>query len=146
VIRHSSGDRIVAIIEIMSPGNKSGRAALESVLDKMISALQAGVHVLAIDLFPPGPFDQEGVHGLLWNALSAKQFVLPPGKRLTLAAYLAGGRLRAFVEPIAVGAPLPDMPLFLDPGHYVNVPLEATYQRAWEGVPRRWRDVIEGNA
>jgi hypothetical protein len=36
------------------------------------------------------------------------------------------------------------MPLFLDADHYVNVPLEATYQSAWEGVPMRWQMVIEG--
>lgn len=38
------------------------------------------------------------------------------------------------------------MPLFLDPGHYVNVPLEQTYGGAYEGVPRRWKRVIEGAA
>ena len=26
------------------------------------------------------------------------------------------------------------MPLFLEPGEYVNVPLEATYQTAWADV------------
>ena len=28
--------------------------------------------------------------------------------------------------------------------HYVNVPLEATYQRAWEGTPAFWREVVLG--
>jgi hypothetical protein len=36
------------------------------------------------------------------------------------------------------------MPLFLEPETYVDVPLEETYQRAYRGVPRRWRDVLEG--
>jgi hypothetical protein len=35
------------------------------------------------------------------------------------------------------------MPLFLDRGHYINLPLEETYSRAYAGVPRRWRRVIE---
>ncbi len=39
----------------------------------------------------------------------------------------------------SVGHPLPDMPLFLTPGHYIDVPLEATYLAAWRGVPQRWR-------
>ena len=47
------------------------------------------------------------------------------------------------IEPIAVGDVLSPMPLFLRPGAYVLVPLEETYQAAWEGVPRRWRRVIE---
>ena len=35
------------------------------------------------------------------------------------------------------------MPLFLVPGGHVLVPLEKTYMIAWEGVPARWRKVID---
>jgi hypothetical protein len=35
---------------------------------------------------------------------------------------------------------LADLPLFLGPE--LSVPLEAMYQSAFEGVPRRWRDVL----
>jgi hypothetical protein len=42
-----------------------------------------------------------------------------------------------------VESTLPDMPLFLTTEHYINVPLERTYAAAWEGVPDRWRRVIE---
>ena len=35
------------------------------------------------------------------------------------------------------------MPLFLSTEGYINVPLEATYRAAYEGVPERWRRVIE---
>jgi len=52
----------------------------------------------------------------------------------------------AYVEPISLGAVLPDMPLFLDEDWYVNVPLEATYMEAYTTVPRRWQTVIEGDA
>jgi len=69
-------------------------------------------------------------------------FVLPAGKPLTLAAYTGGQSPEAFVEPVAVGASLPDMPLFLTPDVYVAVPLEATYQSSWEAVPSFWRDVL----
>jgi hypothetical protein len=50
--------------------------------------------------------------------------------------------LRAYIETIAVGDALPDMPLFLAPDFYVTVPLEATYQAAWDTVPARWQRVI----
>ena len=42
-----------------------------------------------------------------------------------------------------MGRELIDMPLFLEPELYVNVPLEATYQAAYQGVPRRWQRVLE---
>jgi hypothetical protein len=45
---------------------------------------------------------------------------------------------------VAVGDSLPDMPLFLDPGHYVHTPLEPTYQAAYRGVPKRWREILDG--
>ena len=52
--------------------------------------------------------------------------------------------VRAFVAAVAVGEALPEMPLFLKAGGHVSVALEATYQSAWEAVPRRWRSAIEG--
>jgi hypothetical protein len=45
----------------------------------------------------------------------------------------------AYLEPLAVGDILPDMPLFLEPGLYVDVPIEATYGQAWEGFPAPWK-------
>src|SRR5262249_35086165 len=54
-IRHSSGDHIVALIEVVSPGNKASRYAFQTFVDKAVAALSQGYHLLLIDLFPPGP-------------------------------------------------------------------------------------------
>jgi hypothetical protein len=35
------------------------------------------------------------------------------------------------------------MPLYLEPGGYVLVPLEQTYTAAFAALPRRWRTVLE---
>jgi hypothetical protein len=143
VIRHSSNDRIVALVEIVSPGNKSSRHALRSFVEKAVEALYRGFHLLVVDLFPPTPRDPQGIHAAIWGEISDEPFALPPGEPLTLAAYSAGPVKRAYVEPTAVGRELMEMPLFLEPEFHVNVPLEATYQAAYRGVPRRWRDVLE---
>jgi hypothetical protein len=144
VIHHVSGDRIIALIEILSPGNKASRHGLRSFLDKAAGAVRAGYHLLLVDLFPPGRRDPQGIHGALWAEFADEPaFALPPDKPLTLAAGSAGLTRRAYVEPVAVGDLLPDMPLFLTPDEYVEVPLEKTYSSAWEAVPRRWRDVLE---
>ena len=138
-IRHVSDDRIVAITEILSPGNKSSRHAIDSFLDKIMSAIDQGIHLLLIDLFPPTARDPQGIHGLIWG----DEATHPPADRpLTLAAYQAGMSRKAFVEPTAAGQALIDMPLFLDDYSYVPVPLEATYEAAWRGVPRRWKSVL----
>jgi hypothetical protein len=143
VIRHSSDDRIVALLEILSSGNKSSRHALRTFVDKAAAALVRGYHLLLVDVHLPGPRDPQGIHGVLWDEIGDGTYVAPRDKPLTLAAYSAGPVKTAYVEPIAVGDVLPDMPLFLDPESYVEVPLEATYQAAWRGVPRRWRGALE---
>jgi len=143
VIRHTSGDDIVALIELVSPGNKSARNALRSFVEKAVEALYRGFHLLIVDLFPPTPRDPQGIHGAIWSEFADDSFQLPDNERLTLVAYSAGPRKKAYIEPTAVGRELIDMPLFLEPERYVNVPLESTYQAAFRGVPKRWRTVLE---
>jgi hypothetical protein len=143
VIRHSSGDDIVALLEIVSPGNKRARHAIQSFADKAVEALYRGYHLLIVDLFPPGPRDPQGIHAVIWGQNSDELFEMPRGEPLTLAAYSAGPRKIAYIEPTAVGRELIDMPLFLTAEGYVNVPLEATYRAAYRGVPRKWREVLE---
>ena len=143
VIRHVSGDRIVALLELVSPGNKSARFALHSFVDKAVEALLRGYHLLIVDLFPPTPRDPQGIHGAIWAEVGTVPFTLPPDEPLTLAAYSAGPVKRAYVEPTAVGRELIEMPLFLEPEIYINVPLEETYTAAYRGVPQRWKRVLE---
>jgi hypothetical protein len=144
-IRHATGDRIVALLEIVSPGNKASQAMLRAFVEKAAAALQAGYHLLILDLWRPGRWDPAGIHAALWALVVGTDDLPPPDLPLTLAAYAvqAAGGVRAYVEPTGVGVALPDMPLFLAPDRYIQVPLERTYQAAWEGVPERWRRVIE---
>src|SRR4051812_9612071 len=62
VIRHISGDRIVALIELVLPGNKAARFALRSFVEKAVEALSRGYHLLIVALFPPSPRDPQGIH------------------------------------------------------------------------------------
>jgi hypothetical protein len=142
-VRHVSGDRLVAMIEILSPGNKSNRHAFRALTDKACELLEHRIHLLLIDPFPPGPRDPNGIHAAIWAEVSNNAFVLPEDKRLTLVAYECDLITRAYIEPIAVGDPLPDMPLFLEPNGCVRVPLETTYQTAFAVMPRRWRDALQ---
>ena len=52
-IRHSSDDRVVAMIEVVSPGNKASRHGLEKFVAKACDCLERGVHLLIIDVLPP---------------------------------------------------------------------------------------------
>jgi hypothetical protein len=143
-IRHVSDDRLVAMVEILSPGNKSSKNGWHAFLEKVCDLLEQRIHLLLIDLFPPTRRDPNGIHAAIWQQVEDEAvFIPPPDKPLTLAAYESSLITRAFVEPVAVGDVLPEMPLILEPDAAVLVPLEETYQRAFDAVPRRWKSVLE---
>lgn len=142
VVRHVSGDRVVAMIEIISPGNKSTRHAFRSLIEKAAQLLENRVHLLLVDLFPPGRRDPHGLHAAVWEEISGEESDLPDGKPLTVAAYESTLSVRAYVRHLAVGDLLPEMPLFLDANLCVMVPLEETYQLAFAAQPARWRQVL----
>ena len=54
--------------------------------------------------------------------------------------------MESYTEHLTTGQALPQMPLFLNPDRYVNVPLEQTYQTAYRGMPAFWREVLEGKS
>lgn len=139
-IYHSTGDRVVAFIEIVSPGNKHSSVAVRQLIDKLANALAQGCHVILIDLFPPGRHDPDGLHAELWGRPDPPITMEEP---LTLVSYRASPSPVAHLEPTAVEGTLVDVPLFLDNEHYINIPLEATYLAAWNGVPDRWKKELE---
>ena len=147
-VRHVSGDRLVAIIEIVSPGNKSSRKAIGAFVAKAAELLDQGIHLLIVDLQPPGPRDPQGIHSVIWEEVAGEPYTPSAGKPLTLAAYECDfvGGIRTYVRCIAVGDELVEMPLFLDRKLHVEVPLERTYQSAFAAVPRRWQDVLAPTA
>lgn len=143
VVKHHLG-RIVAVIEIVSPGNKHSKAALRDFLDKTLGYMKSGVHVLIVDLFPPTPRDPCGLHKLIWDEFLEEDFSPPTGKDRILASYeISQTEQTAFVEAIGVGEAMPDMPLFWAPGMHVLVPLEPTYTATWDASPEDLRSAVE---
>ena len=53
------------------------------------------------------------------------------GEELTLASYVAGPPVDAYLVKLAVGGSLPDMPLFLQADRYIYFSLETTQQAAF---------------
>jgi hypothetical protein len=143
-----SGDRIVAVLEIVSPGNKASTHAVRSFVEKTHEFLRAGVNVLLIDPFPPGPRDPHTLHKLIWDEYEDVPFELPADEPLLLAAYRAanasaGVSVRANIEPLRVGAAIPDMPAWIDCDGFVEVPLESAYRAAWDASPSDFRYLVE---
>lgn len=148
-IYHANGDRLVAYIEVVSPGNKDRQSAVDEFLAKLDEALEAGCHLLVIDILPPGKYDPRGIHAAYWEDRTETPHAVNDERPLGLSAYRAMRQNgvfcpTAYFQRVKIGEPLPDMPLFLTPDDYVYVPLEATYLEAWRGVPKYWQEVVEG--
>lgn len=145
-IRTAAGHRIVALLEIVSWANKDRRKSVREFVTKVVAAMNAGVHVAVIDLFPPGRPDPRGLHGAAWEGLTGATYKPPKDQPLTLASYVARDPVEAYVTHLAVGDVVPDLSLFLTRTHYINLPLGDTYAVTFRGIPAVWRQVLEAPA
>lgn len=76
-VRDAAGDRVVAVVEIVSRGNKSAREPLDAFVKKVAALLEKGIHLLIIDLRPPGRRDPAGIHNEIWQAIAGEDYVPP---------------------------------------------------------------------
>ena len=143
VVVLNDADEVVAVLEIVSPGNKSNLDRLNQFVEKALQVIRSGIHFFFVDLFPPTSRDPQGLHAAIWSEMVEYAFHLPEGKPLIAASYSCGASQQAFVEALAVADDLPVMPLFLQADRYVRLPLETTYQSAFNALPNRWREVLE---
>jgi hypothetical protein len=142
VIRHGRG-RVVAIIELVSPGNKTSQNAIRSFIEKAAEVLSQGIHLVVVDLFPPTPRDPQGIHKAIWDQFEDEPFDFLPEKPLTVASYVGGELPTAYVESVGVGDRLPNIPLFLTETDYVPCPLDSTYEQAWAVFPTMLKALIQ---
>jgi hypothetical protein len=140
-IHHTLGE-VVAVIEVVSPGNKDRKHSLDTFAAKVVNLLEQRVNLLIVDPFPPGKLDPEGIHSAIWGDLTGQTFALPRDQPLTVTSYQAEP-MTAYVETIAVGDPLPEMPLFLYGEFGIQVPLEASYLATWNALPFELRRLLE---
>lgn len=136
--------RVVAAVEVVSPGNKDGPQSVGEFVGKVSEMVQAGVHTAVVDILPPGPHDLAGVHPLVWAELDDGDPgpPPPPGQPITVVGYRAGIPPIAYLSYGAVGLPLPEIPLYLEGDAYVNLPLEETYTVGYTRLPPELKAVL----
>ena len=77
---------VIAMIELVSPGNKNGQTELAAFVEKADEVLRGGIHLLIVDLFPPTVRDPQGIHRAIWGEGRDGDFALPEDKPLTCVA------------------------------------------------------------
>jgi len=126
------GRTLVAAIELVSPGNKDRPAKRRLFAAKCATYLGRGVGLIVLDVVTTR---QGNLHNDTMEMLGADRAALLPDGEVYAAAYRPlnapeGGRIECWPVSLAVGQPLPTLPLALTAEQCVPVDFEASYREA----------------
>lgn len=139
-VRQAGAAELVAVIEVISASNDSFRDGLNATIRKATAFLNQRVHVVILDVIPPGRLDAGGLHAAIWAELVGQQPVAAT-KPLTTASYRAGDVVQAYVHELAPG----DVPLFLRDG-CIEMPMERLYAEAFAALGFPLQDRLDPQA
>ena len=134
-VRH--GRRLVAAVEIISPANKDRAENRHQFTAKCAALLRQGVSLVLVDLVTVRNFN---LYYELLQLIGEKD---PTMSAQPPAAYAAACRwrprakgrwLEAWNHPLAVGLPLPRLPLWLTEDLAIPLDLEASYEKTCRGL------------
>ena len=126
----SGGYTLAGAIELVSPANKDRPASRDAFVSKCAAYIQQGIGVVIVDVVT-------GRTANLHNALMARLNNTEVG-RIASDLYAVGYHpvseneetlVDVWPEPLAVGQPLPTLPMWLRGGLVFPLELEATYER-----------------
>ena len=133
VYDQSRARQLVAAIEIVSPGNKDRPESRRAFATKCAALLQQGVCVSIVDLVTTRNFNLYA-ELLAFIDRSDPAFAPspPPIYAVTCRARMIGQapKLEAWAYPMAVGMPLPQLPIWLSDDQNVMLDLEGSYEDA----------------
>ena len=133
VLSTDTGPKLVAAIELISPGNKHRPAERRAFATKCASYLSQGISVIIVDIVTNRRAD---LHNETLQLMEAADVLpLPPETVLYAVAYQPIRRdqrdeIDVWRSPLAVGRALPTLPLGLRGDLVIPVDFEATYAEA----------------
>ena len=132
VYRSEGGAKLVAAVELVSPANKDRESHRRAFAAKCAGYLAQGVGLVVVDVVTTR---QANLHALVMGLLGQTTTGLPGDADLYAVAYRPIVRdeaelIEVWPEPLAVGRPLPTLPLSLSAELCVPIDLEATYTAA----------------
>lgn len=127
--------QLIAAIELVSPRNKDRADSKETYTNRYLGYLRLGTHLMLVDVLPrPRSFSFSDA---ITRGLGLE---LPPLPSPFAAVYRVGepipvgdemgGLVGLWRRPLAVGQPLPTLPLPLSVHREILIDLEETYRRA----------------
>lgn len=134
IIKSEGGPKLAAAIELVSPSNKDRAAPRRAFAVKCANFLYQGIPFIVIDVVTSR---SANLHNEIIALLDTNNFRLPEETNIYATAYRPVRRdsreeIDAWHAAIAVGEPLPMLPLFLDVDLSMVMDFEATYQETCE--------------
>jgi len=123
--------RLVAAVEIVSPANKDRPVSRQLFVAKCANLLQKDVCVSIVDLVTIRSFNlYVDLLGLMRRQDPAFGREGPPTYAATCRKRMVNGktRLETWSFPVAIGQPLPKIPLWLTDDQHVSLDLEPSYE------------------
>lgn len=126
------GRRLVAAIELVSPGNKDRPESRRAFVTKVAALLQEDVCIALVDLVT---IRRSNLYGDVLELIGRPDLAAGVQDTFLYAAALRGRKrlrqravLDAWFYPMVVGQPLPPLPIWLDVDLSVMLELEASYE------------------
>jgi hypothetical protein len=133
ILSTEGGRTLVAAIELVSPGNKDRGIKRRLFAAKCATYLSRGIGLIVVDVVTSR---QGNLHNELVELLGLEAgFRMAPEQSLYGVAYRpllerGAGRIETWPVALAVGEPLPTLPLSLEADHCLAVDLEIAYLEA----------------
>ncbi|HEY2588122.1 MAG TPA: DUF4058 family protein [Tepidisphaeraceae bacterium] len=132
VYNTEAGATVVAAIELVSPGNKDRPETRRAFAAKCATYLQHGIGLIVVDVVTDR---SANLHNELVDLLDVGDRFAVAGAELLAVAYRPVRRpdverIDVWPAPLAVGKPLPLLPLALDKGICIPLDLEPPYVEA----------------
>jgi hypothetical protein len=135
VLDTRAGATLVGVVELVSPGNKDRAETRRAFAAKCATYLHRGIGLVVVDVVTER---RANLHDALMDLLGhGDETHMPDGSDLYAAAYRPVHRgkknqIEAWPVALAVGGPLPMLPLALKGAATIPLDLEATYTDARE--------------
>lgn len=131
----TSGRKLVAAVEIVSPANKDRAEHRNAFVGKCAALLRQGVAVSIVDLVTVRQFNlyAELLKSVGHADIDPTLTDPPPHLYATSCRWLSGdknARLQTWSHALAIGSTLPTLPLWLTADRAVPLALEESYERA----------------
>jgi hypothetical protein len=133
VLSTETGPKLVAAIELISPGNKDRPAERKAFAVKCVSYLYQGISVIIVDIVTSR---RANMHNEILRVMESESVLaLPPESYLYAVAYRplqrnGSDEIDVWRTPLALGQALPTLPLALQGDLVIGVDFESTYAEA----------------